>query len=113
MWPRVIELSIAGFLIASIWIFQSSDFLLIFNIVIAAWICLFSILSFFKQLRKIHLMNIVAAFALAIFAFIQPNPPPPPPYQNYMILSLLLVMFAILPTEASKPPMPWRKFYYK
>ncbi|MGD2168676.1 MAG: hypothetical protein PVI40_00345 [Chlamydiota bacterium] len=113
MWARIIELFIAGFLIASSWIFQSSSFLWIFNIITTTWIILFSLLSFSHRLRKIHLMNIIAALALAICAFIQPDPPPPPVYQNYMVLALLLIMFAVLPTEASKAPIPWRRFYKK
>ncbi|PIS01359.1 MAG: hypothetical protein COT84_02930 [Chlamydiae bacterium CG10_big_fil_rev_8_21_14_0_10_35_9] len=113
MWARIVELFIAGFLIVSGWIFQSSSFLWIFNIITATWIILFSFLSFRHRLRKIHLMNTIAALALAICAFIQPDPPPPPVFQNYMVLALLLIMFAILPTEASKAPVPWRRFYMK
>jgi hypothetical protein len=36
--------------------------------------------------------------------------PSPPTEQNHILVGLLLVLFAIIPNEASQPPKAWEEF---
>ncbi|MCB1110368.1 MAG: hypothetical protein KDK64_05255 [Chlamydiia bacterium] len=111
MWARIVEVCLAAFLCISTWIFPDPRPFWILNFCLAAWICVFSFLSFYPPLRKIHLMNGIPILILCLVAMVQPNPPPPPLFQSYMTLALLLVLFVIIPTHASRPPDPWVHFY--
>ena len=42
------------------------------------------------------------------FAYWGWDRPGPPPVQNALVVSTLLLLFAIVPNEASRPPRPWR-----
>ena len=60
-----------------------------------------------------HLCNLAVAFYLILLGYIFKEGAYPEPLQNYVVLGLLLFMIAIVPSEASKPPVPWREFYRK
>lgn len=62
-------------------------------------------------MRKMHLGNIAISIWLFIAGYFFSIPKPAS--QNYITFSLLLFMLAIIPTEAEKPPIPWRDFYTK
>jgi hypothetical protein len=115
MWPRVTEILIAAWLAAGPWIFGSpteSEFFLKVNaLVSAALIVLFALLSFRAATEKAHLLSVVVALWIIGVAFAAPNPPPPAPYQNFVVVGLLLLLVAILPSRASEPPKAWRDFY--
>jgi hypothetical protein len=51
----------------------------------------------------------VGAWLIAFGRF-QQSPPLPPALQNDLVVGLLLLMFAIIPNEASLPPRAWRRF---
>ena len=112
MWARIVEVMLALFLILSTFIFPYEKPLWIFDLIVGTWIVFFALLSYNYSLRKIHLLNLLASFALVIFAGIQPSPPPAP-YQSYMVLGILILMTAIIPSKASDPPIPWSEFYKK
>lgn len=63
--------------------------------------------------QKRELPKFPRALALWIIgvAFAAPNPPPPAMYQNFVVVGLLLLMIAVLPSRASEPPRGWREFY--
>jgi hypothetical protein len=115
MWPRVVELLIAAWLASSPWIFAAptkSEFFLGANaLVSAAFIALFALLSFRTATEKAHLCSIAVALWIIGLAFAAPNPPPPAPYQNFVVVGLLLLMIAVLPSRVSEPPKAWRDFY--
>ena len=115
MWPRVVELLIAAWLASSPWIFAAPagfEFFLRANaLVCATLIALFALLSFRAALEKTHLLSIAVALWIIGVAFAAPNPPPPAPYQNLVVVGLLLLMIAVLPSRASEPPKAWRDFY--
>lgn len=111
MWARYFEIAIGCFLAFSSIIFPIDIWLWKWNVAMATWLCLFSLLSFYFPLRKIHFMNVFVIIVLIALAFKQPVSPPSAPYQNYVVLALLLLLFVIIPTNASKIPVPWQKFY--
>lgn len=111
MWARAIEITLACFLAISSFIFSYPENLLWLDLVLAFFLALFSLLSFSHRLRKMHLCNLIISFFLIGLAYFAEGNPPAPPFQNYMVLGILLFMLVILPSEASKPPVPWSKFY--
>jgi hypothetical protein len=117
MWPRVVELLIAAWLASSPWIFAApadADFLLRVNaLVCATLIALFALLSFHPAWERAHVLTIAVALWIIGVAFAAPNPPPPAPYQNFVVVGLLLLLIAVLPSRASEPPRGWREFYHK
>lgn len=109
MWPRTAEIMLGLWLMASPFIFRYPD-----DATALWWIALagglvigtVSVLTFARALRRLHLLNI--AFALALTAhgwLIHPGAPS----QNHIGVGLLLLMLAIIPSEASLPPVPWRE----
>jgi Na+/melibiose symporter-like transporter len=115
MWPRVTEILIAVWLASSPWIFAApaeSEFFLRANaLACATLIALFALLSFRTVFGKAHLLTIAVALWMIGVAFAAPDPPPPAPYQNFVVVALLLLMIAVLPSRASEPPKAWRDFY--
>jgi hypothetical protein len=114
MWARVIEILMAAWLAASPLIFRHSPdarLLWVTDLSCALGVAIFSILSFRPELSKLHLLNLAAAcWLLGVGAFAAPSPPPPA-LQNEVMIGLLLLMFAIVPSHASDPPRSWLEFY--
>lgn len=116
MWARVIEFSIACWLAISPFIFNYPDEALFFwfsDLISSSLLAFFSLVSFYKPLRKMHLCNLLVSFYLVALAYIFKESAYPEPLQNYVVLGILLLMLAIIPSEAEKPPVPWREFYKK
>ena len=115
MWPRVTEILIAVWLASSPWILaapaESEFFLRVNALISAALIAFFALLSFRAASEKAHLLTIAVALWIIGVAFAAPNPPPPAMYQNFVVVGLLLLMIAVLPSRASEPPKAWRDFY--
>ncbi len=111
MWARTAEVTLSCFLAVSSFFFPFERNLLPFDMIVAFFIGTFSLLSFYHPLRKIHLVNLFFTFVLIGYAFLEPGNPPPPPFQNYMVLGIIFFMLNIIPSQASKPPLPWSKFY--
>lgn len=114
MWPRVVEVMLACWLMVSPFVFRyppDATFLWVNDYVCATLIVLFSMLSNIPRIEKIHLVNLAVALWLIGVAYLQPTAPPPPPYQNYVVLGFGLLIFGILPSHASEPPRAWKEFY--
>ena len=114
MWPRVIEVMLACWLMVSPFVFRypaDARFLWLNDYACALLIILFSMLSNIPRIEKIHLLNLLVAGWLILIAYLQPSLPPAPPYQNYFAIALGLIIFGILPAHASEPPRKWKEFY--
>lgn len=114
MWARVVEFMLALWLSISPFIFcypKDARFFWANDFIVATLIALFSLGSIYKPLRKIHLVNLAISFYLIFLSYLFRDSPMYGPLQNYMVLGILILMTAIIPAEASKPPVPWRKFY--
>lgn len=107
MWARVCEIVLGIWLIAGHFIFSTS---LSEDLAVAFLIFVFSLLSFIGKLNKMHLLQIVPASWLFYLAFSYPTPWLPFYLQNYILIALCLLVFAIIPSRASEPPRPWKKF---
>lgn len=115
MWPRIAELLLAAWLAASPWVIPApagdEASIRAHAIACAAAIALFALLSFRPAWEKAHLLSLAPALWLIGVAFLQPDPPPAAAYQNFVVTSLTLLLFAILPSRASQSPRAWREFW--
>lgn len=113
MWARVVEVMLACWLIISPFIFRIGDDAWVWAncLISGSAMLIFSLISFApSRLEKIHLANVLVAGWMIAVAFWQPDPPPTAPYQNFVVVGLLLMMFAIIPSRASEPPRAWREW---
>jgi len=79
------------------------------DLVAAAAILLVSTLSLWPPLRRLHLVNVAVAAWLIGFGWLAGGHPAPPASQNEILTGLVLLLFAIVPNDASRPPRGWRR----
>jgi len=116
MWARVVEFMLACWLCISPFIFgydTDATFLWANDFVCASLIAFFSLICYYKPLRKMHLLNLVICFWLIGVGYALKDSPYHAEIQNYVTFGILLLMIAIVPSEAEKPPIPWRRFYQR
>ncbi|MBS0625138.1 MAG: hypothetical protein JSS32_03725 [Verrucomicrobia bacterium] len=115
MWARVIEFMLACWLSLSPFILRYSDeeptYFWASDFTCAFLIALFSLLSFWHPLRKIHLMNLGVAIWLWTLGYLNFPEVALPPQENSVAIGLLLLMLALIPNHAHLPPPSWRDFY--
>jgi hypothetical protein len=113
MWARIIEVTLGCWLALSPFIFRHSAearTLWVNDLLSATIVIVLALVSFWPPLRFAHLANLLVALWLIAFGFWASSYPAPPALQNSIIVGLLLLMFAIIPNEASLPPRSWRAF---
>ena len=114
MWARVIEVMLGCWLAVSPFVFRHPAEQTAFwlnDLICAAAAILLALVSIWPPLRYAHLANAGVALWLIGYAFWASVYPTPPALQNDIIVGLLLMMFAIVPNEASLPPQSWRDFH--
>ena len=110
MWPRVVETMFGFWMMASPFIFHHPDrsgVLWCNDLFSGLAICTLGLLSFWRPLRHIHVGNAAIGAWLIGFGFLSASVPASPASQNHMLVGLLLLMFGIIPNQASLPPDPW------
>jgi hypothetical protein len=110
MWPRVCEITLACWLIVGRIVLGQADdpLLLAEDATYGVLVAVLALMSFVPRLRRAHLgILVVASWMLVRGYFLSPTPPPAWA-QNHLLVGLTLLMFAILPSESSEPPVPWR-----
>ena len=111
MWARVVELMLGAWLVISPFVFRDTpgvDGYVVNDMVCGSLAGLFSLLCFWRPTRRAHLATLALGAWLALFGYFSAERPGPPAAQNDLVIGLLLMVFAVVPTEASKPPVPWR-----
>lgn len=108
MWGRVVEFATAVWLAASPFVFgvQSDETVLWADQIVALLICILSGLSYWHPTRHAHLLNLLVAIGLAAWGRFAVTPPPPE-HQNHIVVGLFLLMIALIPNNASRPPEAW------
>lgn len=110
MWARISELILGVWLLISHFIFLTG---LWDDIASAFLIFLFASLSYIDKLNKMHLNQVFPAGWLLYLGYSYPTPILPFGFQNYILVALTLLMFALIPSNASDLPRPWRRFLEK
>lgn len=112
MWPRVAELLLGVWLVLSPFIFVGTDSVEAFagiDLAAGAGVVLLSLLSFWRRAEWAHLGTALLALGLGTYAYLAWERPGPPAAQNEIFVALLLLLLAIVPNDASRPPKPWRR----
>lgn len=112
MWSRVVEIMLGCWLLISPFIFQYSDnepSLWINDFICGTAVIVFGLLSYWRRARHAHLMTLVVGTWLIAFAYWIGFGDPPPASQNHALLGLLLLMFAVIPNDATRPPEDWKQ----
>ena len=113
MWARVVEVMLGCWLAVSPFVFGHSaeDRTLWFSDLLSALaVVVLALFSFWRPLRFAHIGIVAVGLWLIAAGFLAPYPTPPA-FQNDIVVGLLLLIFAIVPNDATQPPKPWREFY--
>ncbi|MPZ75358.1 MAG: hypothetical protein GEU77_02435 [Deltaproteobacteria bacterium] len=114
MWARVIEVMLGCWLTLSPFIFRHPPQQTAWwtnDLLSALLVITLALLSFWRPMERAHLALTGVGLWLISFAFLSAPHPTPPALQNDLVAGLLLLMFAIVPNEATLPPKLWREFY--
>lgn len=110
MWGRVIEILTATYLALSPFYFraQHEPNLVLIDSLIALLIVVLSGISFWRPTGYAHFAILLVAAGLAAWGRFAEPTPLPPVHQNHIVVGLFLMMIAVIPNEASLPPLAWR-----
>ena len=111
MWARVVEIMLGCWLAMSPFIFRHAAEATMFwanDLTCALIVVTLATLSFWEPARKSHLGILVIALWLVGYGYFGAPYPTPGALQNDILVGLLLLMLAIIPSEASLPPRAWR-----
>lgn len=111
MWTRTVEVMLGCWLLVTPFVFRGTEAIGNYTanaVVSGALIIIASTLSFWHPLRLAHLLTLLVALWLAAHGYFSAERPGPPAAQNEMTVGLTLLLFAILPSESNKVPVPWR-----
>ncbi len=107
VWARLSEIFIGIALLLSRQLFSATDWI---GVLSGAITILFALLSYRESLNKMHLLQVLPIGLLFYTGYTYPTFQLPLFLQLYILIALLLLMFAIIPSHASEPPRPWKKF---
>lgn len=114
MWARHMELMLGLWLVVSPFALRhdpAQTWLWIHDLACAALVVTAALLAHWHPLRRVHLALLPVAAWLVAFGWwrtYEAGIHPLPAYQNWILVGLMLGMFAIIPSEASDPPEAWR-----
>ena len=114
MWPRTVEVMLACWLAISPFVFRhpvDRPVLWWTDWVAAAAVAGLALLSYFRQTRRAHLLELlVAGWLIGYGWWTSSGGLGEPAQQNWIVVGLLLLMLAIIPTECDQPPVRWREW---
>jgi len=110
MWARDVECMLGVWLLLSPFVFghdPDATGLWASDLICAALVSTFALLSYGKPTQHAHLLTLLVALWLIGFGRFGAASPLPAGMQNNIVVGLLLLMFAIVPNHASRPPRRW------
>lgn len=110
MWSRVVEVMLGCWLLMSPFIFRHAAGevdLWTNDLVCGSAVIAFGLLSYWKPMRHAHLVSFAVGGWMIVFAYWRGFGAAPPASQNHAIVGLLLLMFAVIPNNASRPGTEW------
>lgn len=111
MWARIVECMLGCWFLVSPFVFGHSSrqtALWINDLAAGATLIVLSLASYGKLTAWAHWLLIPLGAWLVVFGRVLHPMPLQPAAQNQVVVGLLLLMFAIIPNEASLPPHAWR-----
>jgi hypothetical protein len=112
MWPRVVELMLACWLLMMPLVFRGTPAVgeyALNGVVSGAVIAMTSLLSLAPRLQLARLGTLAVAVWVAAHGYFAAPRPGPPAAQNELVVGLILMLFAVLPNHINQPPIPWRE----
>lgn len=111
MWARIVEFMLGCWVAIGPFIFQHADgsFFWATDFLFAAAICSLALVSYWHPMRHAHLGIGLVAGAMIAVGRLAGDAPPGPAHQSYIVVGLLLLMFCIVPNQASQPPLTWSR----
>jgi hypothetical protein len=112
VWPRVIELMLGAWLVVSPFVFRGTPHLAeyaINDVVSGGLVILFSLAAFWRPLRRANIATLAMGLWLVSYGYFSAPRPGPPAAQNDLVIGLLLLVFAILPSHTNQPPETWAR----
>lgn len=112
MWPRVVEVMFGCWLAMSPFIFDHppDEPRLWWNDVgCAAVVIALALASFHRRMRWAHFWIIAVGLWLIASGYVATEEPVPAAVQNDVLVGWLLLMFAIIPNAADRPPPAWEQ----
>lgn len=105
MWARLCEAALGAWLLVAPHVLPGGGTApwLVDHVAGAAVIAL-ALLSFRYRTRRAHLGSIAIGLLLAGYGWVWGGPDTPPAAQNEVITGLLVLLFAVVPSNASRPP---------
>ncbi|MES2345321.1 MAG: hypothetical protein V4494_05235 [Chlamydiota bacterium] len=116
MWARVVEFMLAVWLALSPFILRypaQETFLWANDFICAFLIALFALVSFWPPCRKIHLLTLGVALWLLGIGYSTFPALALPPQENSVVIGLLLLMLALVPSHSHHLSPSWEEFEKK
>lgn len=110
MWSRVVEFMLGCWLAISPFNFghpPDATMLWVMDWGCALLVISFAMLSYWPPLRHIHLGTAILALVMIGYGRLSSPEHVTPALQNHILIGLLLLMFALIPNHASRPPRWW------
>lgn len=109
MWPRVVEIMLGCWMLASPFLFQHGEHTSwwINDFSVGTALIVLGLLSFWRPTRRAHLVTLVVALWSIGFGYAISWQAEGPAPQNDILIGLTLLLTAIIPTPASLPPREW------
>ena len=111
MWPRVIEGMLGCWLLVTPLVFRGTAAVEDYTtsaLVSGAVVIVMALLSFWEPTRLARFATLGVSLWLALHGYFAAERPGPPAAQNEIMIGLTLLLFAIIPNDASQPPTAWR-----
>ncbi len=114
MWPRVVEVMVSLWLALSPFVFEHPAETVVYwvnDLGAAAAVLTLALFSFWHRAHRAHLGNILVGGYLLVFGYIQGRVGASPATQNELVVGVLLIMLAIIPSDNLNPPRRWLAYY--
>ena len=108
MWPRLSELTVAAWLMASAFLFALPDATDTLVVPLAGGVLVVATFVASRRWRHAHLAVVVVALGLVAWGWARFPRPGPAAAQNAILAGLMLGLLGVVPNEAMDPPVTWR-----
>jgi hypothetical protein len=111
VWPRIAEMLVGSWLVLTPAVFAGTASIGLFvmrDVAAGAAVVVMALLSFWSRTAWAHYGTALLALGLGLAGYLGFPRPGPAAAQNEIAVACMLLLFAIIPNEASRPPRPWR-----
>lgn len=109
MWPRWIELLLAGWLLLAPFVVDAGTGYALSHFATGAAVAAAAALALWRRSEAARAVIAIAALWLVAHGYLAAPRPGPLAAQNEIVVGLTLLMFVVIPNEANAPPKPWRR----